>query len=702
MMWAAVLTLVLSPTLANSEIAVAVQQGAVAAGNVAAVDTEISANPIRKVVTMLQQMQKKVEAEGKKEQELYDKFMCYCKNGAADLSASIASSKTKVPQLQSDIEASESQLAQLKEDLKSHQADRSAAKDAMAKATAIREKDAKAFAKEKASLDANIQALSKAIVAIEKGMSGGFLQTRAAVFLRKLVTDADMDDADRQEVMAFLSGQNSQEYAPKSGEITGILKTIKDEMTKSLESAVADEKDAIASFDDLMTAKKREVEALTKAIEQKSVRVGELGVEIVTMKNDLTDSEQALIEDTKFLADLDKNCALKTKDWEERSKTRAEELVAIAETIKVLNDDDALELFKKTLPGGAAASLVQVKSSNAIVRQKALAAIRTAQKAAGVRNPELDFLAMAIEGKKIGFEKVIKMIDDMVKNLKNEQVQDDAKKEYCGKQLDMSDDKKKGLEQTISDEETAISEADDKLATLKDEIKALQAGIKKLDGSVAEASEQRKEEHVEFSELMASNSAAKEILKFAINRLNKFYNPRLYKAPPSFVQIEQHIHRKDSPGPPPATFDDYEKSSESSTGVISMINLLIKDLDKEMTEAETAEEDAQKDYEESMKDAAEKRSTDSKAITEKSSAKAKIETALEEHKEGKTSAEKELMATMEYISNLHGECDWLLKYFDVRKEARASEIDALGKAKAVLSGADFSLLQAKPVFLGRL
>merc|ERR1719305_1112705 len=109
-----------------------------------------------------------------------------------------------------------------------------------------------------------------------------------------------------------------------------------------------------------MAAKSKEVGALTKAIEQKSVRVGELGVEIVTMKNDLTDSEQALIEDTKFLADLDKNCALKTKDWEERSKTRAEELVAIAETIKVLNDDDALELFKKTLPNASsAASLVQ-------------------------------------------------------------------------------------------------------------------------------------------------------------------------------------------------------------------------------------------------------------------------------------------------------------------------------------------------------
>merc|ERR1719379_1891217 len=161
------------------------------------------------------------------------------------------------------------------------------------------------------------------------------------------------------------------------------------------------------------------------------------------------------------------------------------------------------------------------------------------------------------------------MIDDMAKNLKKEQVEDDVKKEYCGKQLDTADDKKKELEHTISDEETAISEAEDKISTTAEEIKALEASIKKLDKSVAEATEQRKEEHEEFTELMSTNSAAKEVLKFAINRLNKFYNPKLYKAPPkrdvSFVQIEEHNHvKKDEPGPPPATYGEYEKSSESS------------------------------------------------------------------------------------------------------------------------------------------
>merc|ERR1719324_2218369 len=128
-----------------------------------------------------------------------------------------------------------------------------------------------------------------------------------------------------------------------------------------------------------------------------------------------------------------------------------------------------------------------------------------------------------------------------------------------------------------------------------------------------------------------------------------------------------------------------------------MIDLLIKDLDKEMQEAEVEEKNAQKEYEETMADSAAKRAEDSKSITEKTGMKAQLETELEASKEGKITSTKELMATLEYMSNLHGECDWLLKNFDVRKEARASEVDALGKAKAVLSGADFSLLQKTAV-----
>merc|ERR1719336_3777650 len=132
------------------------------------------------------------------------------------------------------------------------------------------------------------------------------------------------------------------------------------------------------------------------------------------------------------------------------------------------------------------------------------------------------------------------------------------------------------------------------------------------------------------------------------------------------------------------------------------MDLLIKDLDKEMQEADVTEKDSQKEYEVMMGDAQKKRAEDSKSITDKDAAKGNAEEVLTVETEKKAGSSKSLAKTLEYLHNLHGECDWLLKYYDVRKAARAGEVDSLTKARAVLSGADFSLIQRRArSFLGR-
>merc|ERR1719272_938871 len=485
-------------------------------------EQQTTANPIRKVVNMLQAMQKKVTAEGEKEQELFDKFMCYCKNGDAALATSISAAEAKVPAVSADIAAAEAQVAQLKGDLKSHQTDRAAAKSAVAEATSIRGKEAAAFAALKSEADANIAATNKATAAVEKGMSGAFLQTNDAQLLRNMVLAKNtMLDYDREEITAFLS--NTQGYAPASGQITGILKQMSDTMVAELGAATSDENTAIANFDGLMAAKTKEVASLSASIEDKMVRLGNTQVEIVEMKEDLDDTSKQLLEDRKFLGDLDATCALKTKENAANQKLRSEELVALADTIKVLNDDDALELFKKAIPS-ASASFFQLQMKVQDQKQQALAVVKSAARSG---HPELNFLALALQGK-VNFDKVIKMINNMVATLKVEQQDDNDKKEYCAAQFDLSDDKKKGLERAVSNLEKAIAKAKEAIAALTEELAGLADGIKALDKSVAEATEQRKEENEEYSALMASNGAAKEILGFAKNRLNKFYNPKLY------------------------------------------------------------------------------------------------------------------------------------------------------------------------------
>merc|ERR1719433_1484786 len=398
--------------------------------------------------------------EGETEKKLYEKFMCYCQNGGKQLEASISEAEDKVSTLPAEVKAAEEKLTQFKDDIKQAQTDRAAAKRSMKKATAVRDKEAAEFAKMKAEADSNMVATAKAIAALEKGVGAGFLQTKTAQDLRSFVMNkADVQDEDRRAIVSFLTAGNG-DASPGTDAIIGMLKQMEDTMKSTLSDGVKDEEAAQKTYDELMESKGQEVEALTESIDEKMKMVGELAVTIIEMKEDLSDTEAALVKDKDFLKNLESSCATKTKEWEERSKTRAEELTALSETIKILNDDDALDLFKKTLPSGSA-SFVQVQQSRTMLREKALAVLRSVwQKSDRHHRPGLDFLVMALTGKKAltqgMFDKVIRMCDDLVAELKQEQQDDNDKKEYCEKQFDLADDKKKSLERAEADAESAI------------------------------------------------------------------------------------------------------------------------------------------------------------------------------------------------------------------------------------------------------
>merc|ERR1740122_666822 len=229
---------------------------------------------------------------------------------------------------------------------------------------------------------------------MKAGTAGSFLQSTAAVSaLQKMTVDADMSSADRDILTSFLS--EGQGYAPQSGQIVGILKQMKDTMEKTLAEVTAAEEEAIKNYDALMAAKKKELEANQAALESKLERVGQTGLDIVEMKEDLDDTKKALLEDKKFLAELEKGCSTKQAEWDERCKVRADELLALADTIKILNDDDALDLFKKTLPSP---SLIQTQTSSLEMKRRALAALQVSQ--ARTKRPELDFIALALRERK--------------------------------------------------------------------------------------------------------------------------------------------------------------------------------------------------------------------------------------------------------------------------------------------------------------
>merc|ERR1719174_681327 len=294
----------------------------------------------------------------------------------------------------------------------------------------------------------------------------------------------------------------------------------------------------------------------------------------------------------KFLAELQKGCATKQAEWDERCKVRADELLALADTIKILNDDDALDLFKKTLPSP---SLIQTQMSSKVMRKRALAVLQVAQ--AHSKSPQLDFIALALrEGNRGPFDKVIGMIDEMVAILGEEQTTDDDKKAYCEAELDKTEDEKKALERKVDLLGSALEDTKGMIQTLTEEIAALVDGMKNLDKSVAEATENRKAENVAYKELMAADTAAEKLLSMAANRLAKFYTPKLYVAeaePTMLVQIKQHGAGSVAPPAPPETWGAYKTKGEEHGGVVAMLNMLKADLEKEMQEATVEEKDGQ-------------------------------------------------------------------------------------------------------------
>merc|ERR1719487_1851930 len=176
--------------------------------------------------------------------------------------------------------------------------------------------------------------------------------------------------------------------------------------------------------------------------------------------------------------------------------------------------------------------------------QRVRALLRDAASAKGLdRNSAsaqvAQLVQLALAGKKVGFEKIIKMMDDMVVLLGKEQKDDEEQKAYCEAEFEKSEDEMDDLKRKIKASDSTIAEAEDAVAALKEDIAALTTGIKDLDKAVAEATDTRKKESEEYISTKAQNSAAVQLLEVAKNQLNKFYNPTLYKAPPAQELTEE-------------------------------------------------------------------------------------------------------------------------------------------------------------------
>merc|ERR1719171_855558 len=633
-------------------------------------------------------------------------------------------------------------------DIKQHETDLATATKDLETATNVRNKEKETFDETIGTKSASEAALGKAIPAIEKGMGGAFLQTEGLMkkIKRAIHGSQQITDGNRKDILAFLSGET-----PGSGEILGMLKAMKDELTRDIASLKKTEAAAVAGFEDMKASKEKEIEFADESIESKKERVGVLAVEIVQTKDVVEDSMKEAEEAEKFAATLDAQCAAKKKEWAALCKARADELAAIGEAIAILTDDDALDVFKKTalvqqgfqstfqvegqhknrFTGELTFLQSKVKPAAQLQKAQAILSAMAAKKVSQPINVLLFTLRTRMRSVEraqgaVDFSEIMKMIDEMVAILLKENKDDASQKDFCIAELEKTEREKTSADDKMASLTSQIEEISDNVAEAAEKIKELQEGVASLDKDVHEATEQRKKEHEDYVVNLQLNEAAVGLLGKAKNRMMKFYNPTLYKAPPkkemtmeekiiasgssalvqqeqafdgpessfdaTFVQIRRVSLLRGKVAPPeaPETFGAYEKKSEKSGGIMALMDMMINEMKASLQEAKFAEKQAQKDYVELMSDSQATREQDGKSIVNEQASKADLEASLNEAKESQALTLEQLANIHETLAKLHGSCDFIVKNFEIRLNARTAEIEGLKTAKAVLAGANFS------------
>merc|ERR1719421_16536 len=281
-----------------------------------------------------------------------------------------------------------------------------------------------------------------------------------------------MDASDKEVMASFL--EQTGDYAPQSGQIVGILKNMKDEMEKDIGEAKAAEESAVAAFGELKAAKNKEIAATTEAVESLTKRSGELAVSVVENKGAAKDAEEEAADAAEFATNLKKTCADKQKEYDTNKSTLKTPKTVVTEVVGFMQ--------------------VKATKANKLTKAKAMISmmnVKSDVKVALLQNTLKGMMNM----NKVDFSKVLKMIDDMVALLVQEQKDDEKSKQWCEKEFDTSDDTKKALEGEVKSLSSSIAEMKDEIAGLATQIAEAKDRIAALDQSVAQASEQRKKEN---------------------------------------------------------------------------------------------------------------------------------------------------------------------------------------------------------------
>jgi len=637
----------------------------------------VKQRPVSKVINLLKDMQGQLGKEQEEDQEVFDQFACWCETNEKLKTKAIADAELKIKNLGSSIEELTAKSAQLTTDIANLEEAITKGKAGLAEAAAVRDKELAEFNQDDKDAIVAIKGLHGAVQVLGKHSAGAALSQEALVQLHQAlaphVSHAELRRlglASKQQSMvaSFLQQPTgATSYNSNSGEIFGVLQAMKESFETNMETSRKEEKQGSSDFASMKDAKTKELAAAINQRDSKESNLAKTDEENANSKIDLKDTTAQLAADSAFLADLKTRCAAMDKEWAARQQMRQDETTAISEALKILTDDDARELMSKTT--GFLQSSMSLRSTG---RSVAARVLRTAAQKLG--KPKLAMLAEAMKGDV--FAKIIQNIDGMVAQLSQETKDEIKHRDYCIEELhqnslatDEDYHEKSNLEARQADLEASIKKLAEEIAAANAEVTETQIQMKK-------SSEVRAEESKDFGVIIADARATQEILGKAVAKLNEFYARKA-----AMLQIAAH---KAGQAPPP-TFEPYKKAGGG--GVVAMIKGIIAESRDAETHAISDNNASQLAYEEFMKDSNKSIKTLRKEITDKSAQKATDDVDLEGVKADLVQNFKDLEALNGMSNSIHSECDFVLKNFEQRQDARTNEMDALNEAKAMMSQA---------------
>lgn len=663
------------------------------------VSKAVKDHPVAEVVSLLEGMLATLNQEQLADEEIYDKIGVWCDTNDKAKTTSVAAAEADITRLTAEIESHSASSARLAAEMAALSKEVAENKNALDQATEIRKKQHDEFNAQEKDLVESTTALKAAILVLQKHHQS-FLEVPtthmlgiATMLQEQLrrhagVFKGALKPSQRRTLEAFVQQFGVQKpnyldstptfkgaYAPQSGEIFGILNQMREEFESDLSEAQQQETTAQSEYEDLKTAKTSEISAGETQLELKTGDKASTDQALVQAKNALVDTKASLAADEKFLMSVKERCQMTDTEWELRQRTRQEEIKAVTKALEILGDSDADATFSRTYGPSFLQFGTIVQSKRRERASQLLAGV--AQK---VQDPKLSFLLTSV--KLDDFTEVKKAIDKMIADLLKEKDDEIKTRDYCTEDLHQNQVMTEHKEREEQDVLAHMNGLSTTIGQLEAEMDTLKSDIENMQTEIASAGTIRHTESQEFQTTVADQQKTQKLLKHAKEQLLLYYGK---DARPRSVFTQKQANASQEM---PDGFEDYE--NQGGVSVIGLIEQLITDAEQMEADSTRTEQESQSAYEVFVQDTMEAMAAKGKEIVQKSVSKASAEAAMVQAQGSHDSIVDELERLSNYEAQVHTNCDFILKNFDVRQTARDEEIEALRQAKSILSGASFS------------